>query len=69
MKFSISNIDTLSDIAKDIGQIFFAAIFLGPLITGSANWFTLFMGLILSILSWYISILLNNLTKSYGSYD
>ena len=69
MKFSISNIKLISDISRDIGQVFFAAVFIGPLVTGYANWFTLVMGLLLSISSWYISILLNNLTKIYGSYD
>ncbi len=48
----------LSEIFRDIGQVFFASIFIGPIITGHTNWLILMAGLLLSLLSWHISILL-----------
>ncbi|MCG2701067.1 hypothetical protein L6267_02790 [Candidatus Parcubacteria bacterium] len=48
----------LSEIFRDIGQVFFASIFIGPIITGNADWIILSAGLLLSLLSWHISILL-----------
>ncbi|PIT93775.1 hypothetical protein COU00_02580 [Candidatus Falkowbacteria bacterium CG10_big_fil_rev_8_21_14_0_10_43_11] len=62
-----SNSKILSDISLDIGQIFFAAMFVGPIITGGANWFTFIGGLVVSLIFWYLAILFNNL-KKYGGY-
>lgn len=52
-----------SEIARDIGQVFFASMFIGPIISSSVNFTLTFYGLTLSILAWYLSILFikNNL--------
>jgi hypothetical protein len=51
----------LSEISRDIGQIFFASIFLTPLLGGTVHLFLVYAGLLLSLLFWYLSILLANL--------
>jgi hypothetical protein len=51
----------LSEISRDIGQIFFASIFLTPLLGGTVNFPLVYAGLLLSLLFWYLSILLANL--------
>jgi hypothetical protein len=53
----------LSEISRDIGQIFFASIFLTPLLGGTVNLSLMYAGLLLSLLFWYLSILLANLAS------
>jgi len=40
----------------DIGQVIFASMFIGPLISGSFNYWMISFGAILSILIWYSSV-------------
>lgn len=68
MKFTGSDIKIISEIFRDIGQVFLAGIVIGPLVIGQANWFTLLLGFMLSAISWYLSILFNNFTR-YGSFN
>ncbi|TSD05033.1 MAG: hypothetical protein Greene071436_16 [Parcubacteria group bacterium Greene0714_36] len=58
MRLSNVRIRTLSDINKDIAQVFFAAVFVGPLIEGSTNGWLVLAGLILSLAFWFISTVL-----------
>jgi hypothetical protein len=48
----------IADIAKDIAQIFFASIFVGPLLGGEVHLVTALLGFILSVGLWYSSVLL-----------
>lgn len=48
----------LAEINRDIGQIFFASMFIGPLVTGAIDWFIILSGLLLSLIFWSISLLL-----------
>jgi hypothetical protein len=56
MENSFSNKNTkfkaLSDIYRDIAQVFFASMFVGPLATGAVRWQLLISGLILSTVFW-----------------
>jgi hypothetical protein len=53
----------LSEISRDIGQVFFASVFLTPLLSGTLNLFLVYAGLLLSLILWYLSILLTNLAS------
>jgi hypothetical protein len=48
----------MADIAKDIAQIFFASIFVGPLLGGEVHLGTALFGFILAVGLWYSSVLL-----------
>lgn len=48
----------LSDIAGNIGLVFFASVFIGPIISGGQTMMTIISGLILSIACWYISMVI-----------
>jgi hypothetical protein len=45
-----------SEILRDIGQVFFASMFIGPLVAGSVNLPLLLFGLLFSVLAWYSSV-------------
>ena len=49
---SFTNPKALGDISKDLGQIFFASVFLTGLLGVKINYFTVFTGLVLSIVFW-----------------
>jgi hypothetical protein len=51
----------LSEISRDIGQVFFASVFLTSLLSGTLNLFLVYAGLLLSLIFWYLGILLANL--------
>jgi len=63
MKLFLNNPQILSEILRDIGQIFFAGIFINPLISGKIDLVIIIIGIILALTSWYLSILFNNLQK------
>lgn len=48
----------VSDVSRDIGQVLFASVVIGPLVAGVGDWFSLSMGLALSLISWYFSVTL-----------
>jgi len=49
---SLINPKALGEISKDLGQIFFASVFLASLMGDTSNYFIVITGLILSIMSW-----------------
>ena len=49
---SLINPRAIGEISKDLGQIFFASVFLTGLLGGTVNYFTVVTGLILSIAFW-----------------
>ncbi|OGI34319.1 MAG: hypothetical protein A2259_03325 [Candidatus Moranbacteria bacterium RIFOXYA2_FULL_43_15] len=48
IRLSQARIEKLSDISCEIGQIFFATVFIGPLFNDKTDWFTVVSGLVLS---------------------
>ena len=50
--------EALSEVSRDIGQVFFASLAVGPLISGSMSVRVLAAGLLLSLIFWAISLLL-----------
>jgi hypothetical protein len=48
----------LSETSRDIGQVFFASVFLTPLLSGTLNFFLVYAGPLLSLIFWYLNILL-----------
>lgn len=48
---------TFSSISRDIAQVIFASVFVGPLVGGAINIFLAFSGLLLSVFFWYASVL------------
>jgi len=45
-----------SEILRDIGQVIFASMFIGPLMTGKLDFSIAFFGLLFSVLAWYSSV-------------
>jgi len=45
-----------SEILRDIGQVMFAAMVIGPIVSGSINYSSAFFGLLFSSLAWYLSV-------------
>jgi hypothetical protein len=58
MVLSFSRLEILSEISRDIGQVFFASVFLGPLLSEQSFWATSVSGLLFSITFWGVSLLL-----------
>lgn len=56
--------DILSQITKDIGQVLFAGIFVGPIVSKSYSFISLLVGLVFSFVFWILSIYFNNKQKS-----
>jgi len=48
----------LSETIRDVGLIFFASLFIGPLLGDKINWSVVLFGLIVSLTMWYFSLLL-----------
>ena len=57
-KLSDSRVSRLSDISADMGQIFFASVFLGPMFSDEINWFIVMAGFACSLFAWLGSLLL-----------
>lgn len=58
MRITAFRLKIISEILRDIAQIFFASVFIGPLISGETNVVIVTVGLALSVGFWYTSILL-----------
>jgi len=50
--------NALSEILRDVGQIFFASAIIEPIVAGSATWVVFFSGVTLALVSWSLSIYL-----------
>jgi hypothetical protein len=48
----------MADIARDIAQVFFASVFVGPLLGGEVHLVIALCGFLLSVGLWYSSVLL-----------
>jgi len=53
-----ARLSIVSDIAKDIAQVFFALVFLEPLMTGNTNMVTFAIGLSLALISWFFRVVI-----------
>lgn len=49
---SLINPKAIGEVCKDLGQIFFASVFLTSLMSGEINYFVAIIGLVLSLSSW-----------------
>ena len=49
---SLVNPRAIGEVCKDLGQIFFASVFLTSLMSDSTNFLIVILGLLLSIMSW-----------------
>ncbi|MBI2053285.1 MAG: hypothetical protein HYT41_00875 [Candidatus Sungbacteria bacterium] len=58
MHFTASRLKIISDIVRDIAQVFFASAFVVPIVNGEAKLFFIIGGLLLSLAFWYWSIAL-----------
>jgi hypothetical protein len=57
MSLTPARLQAISEIVRDIGQIIFASVFVGPLLGGQLHLVVAFFGLILSGGFWYASLL------------
>lgn len=58
LHFTVSRLGAIAGIFRDIAQVFFASVFVGPLVNGDTDIIVAVIGLALSIGFWYASILL-----------
>jgi len=58
MELTLPRRNALAAVSRDIAQVFFASIFIGPLIAGESNLFLMIGGLALSLMAWYLSLIL-----------
>lgn len=56
---SLAKPEALSEISRDIGQVFFASFIAGPIVTGALDIPLGLSGLTLSIVFWLTSLLLS----------
>lgn len=47
----------ITEITKDIGLVFFASLFVGPIATGTIDFTLIVWGLVVSIATWQVSII------------
>ena len=57
MTLTSSRLQAISEIVRDIGQVFFASVFVGPLLGGQLHLVVALFGLVLSAGFWYASLL------------
>lgn len=55
---TVAKFGALSAAFRDMAQVLFASVFVGPLVSNQSNSFLLANGLILSAVAWFISIVL-----------
>ena len=56
MEMTSERLNIFSEILRDIGQVGFASLFVGPLINDSVNFTLVFFGALLSAFAWYLSL-------------
>lgn len=54
--FSIKKLGVLSEITRDIGQVLFAGVFVGPILSQTYTTTTFVLGLMLSVCFWLLSM-------------
>jgi hypothetical protein len=60
MLINTAKINVVSEIFREAGQVFFAAVLVSPLVSGSDNFHLILIGLILSLTCWTISIIIQS---------
>ena len=50
--------ETLSEISRDIAQVFFAGLLIEPIVSGQTSFYFVLLGLLLSVAAWVWSLLL-----------
>lgn len=58
LRVSQPQLEKLSDISISMGQVFFASVFIDPLMNGSSGITGIIGGLIMAFLSWLFSVLI-----------
>jgi len=56
METSQEKTKVFSEILRDIGQVIFAAMVIGPIVSGAINFSSALFGLLFSFLAWYSSV-------------
>jgi hypothetical protein len=58
MNLSLIKLETVSEICRDIAQVFFASVFIDPFFAEKSSWLTISFGLLLALIFWSFSLLL-----------
>lgn len=58
MAFSLVKLKTLSEIVRDIGQVLFATVLVGPLVNGTIDVSLVIFGSIMSVSAWSLGLIL-----------
>ena len=56
MRLSETQLKLLAETLSNIGIVFFASVFIGPLLNGSSQWILSLVGLSLSAFCWLLSL-------------
>jgi len=56
MEMTSERLKIFSEILRDIGQVAFASLFIGPLINDNINFIFVFFGALLLAFAWYLSL-------------
>jgi len=66
MRLSETQLKLLAETLSNIGIVFFASVFIGPLLGGSPRWILSFLGLALSAFCWMLSL---SVIKEKNNYE
>ncbi len=58
LKFTRPRVEALSEISADVAQIFFATLFIEPIVHGSVDAVVTGLGLALALVAWAVSVVL-----------
>lgn len=59
MELTLPRREALAAISRDIAQVYFASVFIEPLLkAGDTNWLVVTTGLLLAILAWLLGLFL-----------
>lgn len=58
IKIAQKRLNKISDVFNATGQIFFASVLIGPIISGDFNLWQMLSGLFLTAMSWVVAVLI-----------
>lgn len=58
VRLSQARLNAFAEIFRGVAQVFFASVFVEPIVAGKTTWIVLLAGITLALGSWFLSILL-----------
>ncbi len=54
----MNRIGVISEISRDVAQVFFASVLVDPIIRGEFRPFVMGVGILISLTTWYVSVII-----------